>query len=154
MKKLQCLLLSFGFLFSVTACANLGVTPFENGNTSAFEETPHAAECTKDGNKIIIKVTKNLYARRIVLQDVMSLLKEQGELSYEMKDGMLTTLNGVSNTATSYWMLYTSAADYANTAWGAVEYNGATYGSAFVGVKALPAVEGETYIWSYETPAW
>ena len=45
MKKLLCLCLAFGFLCSATACSSmLGATPFENVDSSAFEETQLAAE--------------------------------------------------------------------------------------------------------------
>lgn len=85
------------------------------------------------------------------LIDAMASLQESGKLQYAVLSGMVTELNGKANTANSYWMLYTSDAELSNTAWGTIEYEGKTLGSAIVGAEALTVEKGEYYVWVYQT---
>jgi hypothetical protein len=48
-------------------------------------------------------------------------------------------------------MIYTTDEDNSNTAWGLVEYNGKTYGSAMYGAEELKVKQGESYIWLYQS---
>ena len=86
------------------------------------------------------------------LLDCMEHLSELYEdFTFTMKSGMVTSINGVENTAdfSSCWMVYTSDAEMANAAWGTIDYNGATLGSAVVGADALTVITGEIYVWEY-----
>lgn len=85
------------------------------------------------------------------LIDYMTYLQDEGDLTFEIKDGMVTSINGKSNTAKSYWMLYTDDAENANEAWGTFEHEGKTYGSAVAGVSELKIKENCVYIWTYQT---
>jgi hypothetical protein len=86
------------------------------------------------------------------LVEYMNALKEDGALDFEMKNGMVSSVNGIENPAdwSSCWMLYTSDTDNANTAWGEVEYKGEVYGSAILGAEALTIKEGCLYIWIFQ----
>lgn len=77
----------------------------------------------------------------------------KGLLEFSLTNGMVTSINGKENTADSSkcWMLYTSDANMANTAWGTVEYQGNVYGSAVKGVTELNIIENGLYIWVYTT---
>ena len=88
----------------------------------------------------------------ITLVEYMYALKEKGELTFEMKNGMVSSVNGIENPAdwSSCWMLYTGDADNANTAWGEVEYKGVVYGSAIFGAESLKIKNGCLYIWIFQ----
>ena len=88
------------------------------------------------------------------LLNAMEALQTQGKISFEISSGMIVKIGEVSNTASSYWMLYTSDEEMANTAWGIYEYEGKALGSAILGADALPVKEDAIYIWVYETPEW
>ena len=87
------------------------------------------------------------------LVEYMNALKEDGELDFEMANGMVSSVNGIENPAdwSSCWMLYTSDTDNANTAWGEVEYKGEVYGSAILGAESLTVKEGCLYIWIFQS---
>lgn len=89
----------------------------------------------------------------MLLIDYMNVLAEAGELSCTISDGMVTSINGIDNPAdfSSCWMLYTSDAENANTAWGTVEYNGVEYGSAISGAEALTIKADQLYIWVFQS---
>ena len=89
----------------------------------------------------------------MLLIDYMKIMKEQEGLAYEVKDGMIVSINGIENPAdySSCWMLYTSDAENANTAWGTVEYEGVEYGSAISGAEVLKIKEGQLYIWVFQS---
>ena len=86
------------------------------------------------------------------LVEYMNALKADGELDFEMENGMVSSVNGIKNPAdwSSCWMLYTSDGDNANTAWGQVEYKGEVYGSAVLGAESLTVKESCLYIWIYQ----
>ena len=84
---------------------------------------------------------------------LLALMEEQktaGELDFEMKDGLIIEINGTKNTTNSFWMLYTTDEENANTDWGTFEWNGETLGSAVLGADTLVVAQGETYVWVYE----
>lgn len=105
----------------------------------------------KDVEPVVIYMETTPVSRGQSLLDVMTTLEEDGELSFTEENGMIVKLNGTKNAGSSYWMLYTSDAEYANTAWGTYEYEGQTYGSATLGATELPFKVKETYIWVYQT---
>lgn len=105
-----------------------------------------------DENTVVITVSSEGFdVANKTLKDYMDYLQEEGELTYEMADGMVTSINGKANTTNSYWMLYTSDAENANNSWGTVEYEGNTYGSAMYGADSLTIKDGCLYIWEYQT---
>ena len=87
------------------------------------------------------------------LYDYMVTLRDDGQITFTDADGMITSLNGLSNKAdwSEVWMIYTTDEDNSNTAWGLVEYNGKTYGSAMYGAEELKVKQGESYIWLYQS---
>ncbi len=106
--------------------------------------------CNKEVEPVVITVSETVTAETTLL-DVMNERKTDGDLQFEMKNGMITSLNGTANTTNSYWMLYTSDAANANAEWGTYEYNGETLGSAVLGAGELVVTQGETYVWVYQT---
>ncbi|MBQ9713792.1 MAG: DUF4430 domain-containing protein [Clostridia bacterium] len=120
------------------------------------------AGCKKEGeaNATVLSATDTRIVIRIdktigdaVLMDAMEELEEKDKLSFTVSEGMITSLNGVENAAdySACWMLYTSDGEMANSAWGTLEYEGQTLGSAMVGAEDLIVSEGELYIWLYQT---
>ena len=105
----------------------------------------------KDVEPVVIYMETTPVSKGQSLLDVMTTLEADGELSFTEENGMIVKLNGTKNEGSSYWMLYTSDAEYANTAWGTYEYEGETYGSATLGATELPFKVKETYIWVYQT---
>lgn len=84
----------------------------------------------------------------------MNSIKANGELDFTVDStNMVTSINDVANPAdfSKCWMLYTSDTEHANTAWGQIEYQGNTYGSATLGAESLIIVENGLYIWVYTT---
>ena len=104
-----------------------------------------------DGEYIVITADEDAEGKTLLAY--MNELKAQDKLSFELKDGMVTSINGKANAAdfSSCWMLYTSDSENANEAWGIVEYEEKNYGSAIVGVESLPVKSGEIYIWWYQS---
>ena len=86
----------------------------------------------------------------------MQSLKEDGQLEFELQNGMITSINGIENAAdwSNCWMLYTSDADNANTALGTVEYQLSVYGSSMYGAEELKIKDGYLYIWVYQSMSW
>lgn len=104
---------------------------------------------------IVIKTTPEVLEGKedMVLIDYMNQLVESGELTCTIKDGMVTSINGIENPAdfSSCWMLYTSDEENANAAWGVVEYNGVQYGSAISGAEVLKLKPDQLYIWVFKS---
>ena len=104
---------------------------------------------------IVIKTTEESLAGKedMLLIDYMNQLVQSGELTCTIKDGMITSINGIENPAdySSCWMLYTSDADNANTGWGTVEYQGVEYGSAISGAEVLKIKPDQLYIWVFKS---
>ena len=105
-----------------------------------------ASLVSADENQVVILVDES---KDGTLLDAMEYLQEAGALSYTLSGTMMESINGKANGNNSFWMLYTSDSEMANTSWGTVEYNGATFGSAILGADALEAVAGEYYVWVY-----
>lgn len=104
---------------------------------------------------IVVKTTEESLAGKtdMCLIDYMNELAQKGELSCTIKNGMITSINGIENPAdfSSCWMLYTSDADNANAAWGIVEYEGVEYGSAISGAETLKIKPDQLYIWVFKS---
>lgn len=88
----------------------------------------------------------------MLLIDYMAFLQEKGELDYTVSNGMVTAINNIENPSdfSKCWMLYTSDVDNSSSAWGTVEYDGQTYGSAIVGAEALKIKANCLYIWVFK----
>ena len=104
---------------------------------------------------IVIKPTKESMDgnEEMFLIDYMNQLSQEGVLACTIRDGMITSINGIENPAdfSSCWMLYTSDVENANTAWGTVEYEGVEYGSAISGAEALKIKPDQLYIWVFQS---
>ena len=104
---------------------------------------------------IVIKPTKESMEgnEEMFLIDYMDQLSQEGVLACTIRDGMITSINGIENPAdfSSCWMLYTSDVENANTAWGTVEYEGVEYGSAISGAEALKIKPDQLYIWVFQS---
>jgi len=116
---------------------------------SCDEGSAKSTLLNKSDTLVVIKTTdvKGGYS----LEDCLEDLEDAGKLSFEEENGMILSLNGVSNTATSYWLIYTSDEKNANSAWGSYEYDGKTHYSAAFGIEQLKVKEGALYIFAYET---
>ena len=119
-----------------------------------------AVACNKGGaaKAEVLSSTENQLVIRVhttegnaTLTDVMTALQEEGELSFTVTGGMVTAINGKSNTASDFWMLYTSDTEMSNTEWGTVDYEGERYASAVLGADTLTVVDGGLYIWDYQS---
>lgn len=113
--------------------------------------TAKAEIVSKTDTMVVVKVNET--EGFATLLDAMTYLKEQGELEFELKDGMVFSVMGKENAAdwSACWMLYTSDSEKANDEWGTIEYDGNTYGSAILGAEALEVTAGAYYILSYDT---
>lgn len=135
---------------SETASSTETVTSVESTEpTSTVEEEKAKVEYTAE-DMLVIRVLKTEGEEKLL--EVMAELQTDGAFTFVESGGMITTINGKENAAdwSACWMLYTSDAELANTAWGEVEYNGAKLGSAIVGAGELPVSEGQIYVWSYQ----
>lgn len=112
-----------------------------------------AAACTGETIKPVV-ITASDYSFEYegkTLKDYMEYLQDGGELTFTVSGGMVTSINGKSNTTKSYWLLYTDDAENSEEAWGTFEYEGEIYASATLGAEALTVKQGHTYIWAYQT---
>ena len=104
---------------------------------------------------IVIKTTQEAIGDNadMLLIDYMEMLKGKGELEFKVENGMITSINGIANPAdySSCWMLYTSDETLSNVAWGTVEFEGKTYGSAVSGAETLKIKADQLYIWVYKS---
>lgn len=104
---------------------------------------------------IVIKASKQQMniTEQTTLVDYMNSLKSDGEIAFELNNGMVCSVNGIANPAdwSSCWMLYTSDVDNANVGWGTIEYNGEIYGSAVFGAETLKIKDGYLYIWVFQS---
>ena len=105
-----------------------------------------------DETRVVISVEET-DGKGTLLNCMEYLAEENSSFSYDFSVGMLTAINGKSNDAVAnqYWMLYTSDSEMANTAWGSIEYEGETLGSAIVGAEVLIVKEGAVYVWVYQS---
>lgn len=118
--------------------------------------------CNKEGSAKaeIVSKTDTMVVMKVnetegfaTLLDAMNYLKDEGELTFELADGMVSSMEGKANLAdwSAGWMLYTSDAEMSNTEWGTIIYEENTYGSAILGAEGLTVSAGEYYVWSYVT---
>ena len=115
------------------------------------EGSAKAEISSKTETMVVIKVNET--EGFATLLDAMTYLKEQGELQFELKDGMVSSISGKENPAdwSACWMLYTSDVEKSNSEWGTVEYDGNLYGSASLGAEALEVCVECYYIWSFDS---
>ena len=103
---------------------------------------------------IVIKTTEEAMGGKsdMLLVEYMEAMRDEG-LEFEVRDGMIVSINGIENPAdySSCWMLYTSDADNANADWGTVEYEGKEYGSAISGAETLKIKADQIYIWVFKS---
>lgn len=120
---------------------------------SCFQKQPLVIKQSDTYIVITVSDKQMSLAEDTTLVDYMQSLETSGELDFEIKDGMVTSINHIENPAdfSSCWMLYTSDADNANTAWGEIEYNGNVYGSSVDGAERLTVKNGCLYIWVYQS---
>lgn len=137
-KLIAYLVVVFTVIFSYSAC---------------FRKPPLVLEVTE--TYLVIKVDNEQIpvAEDMTLLSYMEALKEEGNLTFETKDGMITAINGIENPAdwSACWMLYTSDEENANTAWGEIEYEQSVYGSAMYGADQLKVKDSCLYIWVYQS---
>ena len=108
--------------------------------------------CDKPAEDVVITVdATKMEIEDKTLKDYMDYLVSEGEMTYEISNGMITEVNGVKNGTNQYWMIYTNDFEYSNTAWGTYEKDGATYSSATLGIEELPIKDGAIYILTYQT---
>lgn len=114
------------------------------------EGEANATVLSATDTQVVIRIDKTI--GDAVLMDAMEELESKDKLTFTVSEGMITSLNGVENNPEDnyYWMLYTSDGEMANAAWGTLEYDGQTLGSAMAGAEDLIVVEGELYIWIYK----
>lgn len=124
-------------VFSLVACDKQG--------------SAKAEVLSKSETMVVIKVNETEGFATLI--DAMTYLKGEGELDFELSEGMVTSIEGKANAAdwSACWMLYTSDAEMSNMGWGVIEYEGNTYGSAILGAGSLSVSVGEYYIWSYQS---
>ncbi|MBQ8881939.1 MAG: hypothetical protein IJY70_00905 [Clostridia bacterium] len=83
--------------------------------------------------------------------DYMNYLQSEGEFTFTISGGMVTSFNGVSGASNQYWMLYTDDTNNSNADWGTITVGGKTYNSASCGAETLIEVDGCTYVWRLVT---
>ena len=115
------------------------------------EGTAKAQIVSKSDTMVVMKVNET--EGFATLLDAMNYLKEEGQLTFELTGGMISSIEGKANPAdwSACWMLYTSDTEMSNAEWGTITYEEKTYGSAILGAEGLKVSAGEYYIWSYDT---
>ncbi len=100
----------------------------------------------------VINVTDSVKSGETLYKYMLE-LRDDGHISFTDANGMITSINGISNKSdwSESWMLYTTDEDNSNIAWGSVEYKGKTFGSAMFGAEQLEIKQGECYIWLYQS---
>lgn len=115
-------------------------------------QTSENGTIANENNELLVIVIPNDFEHSAdyKLSDYMESEKQKGNLVFEVSNGFVSSINGISNNtfANKYWMLYTSDENYSNSAWGVYEYDGKSYSSSTIGIEQ-PIKNGETYIWVY-----
>ncbi len=101
----------------------------------------------KEGDFVMIGVSED-FTGEVLLSDYMEQIKGSKSLvSFKIKNGMLTEINGIKASGRVYWMLYTDDADNSSSDWGTIEIDGITYASASAGAEGIIVSPGSTYVW-------
>ena len=79
----------------------------------------------------------------------MECAQDDKKLTFTTSDGMVTSINGTAQANNTYWMLYTSDTENANTAWGTYTYDGQKLGSSTLGAESLTIKNGCVYVWVF-----
>lgn len=112
-----------------------------------------------DRSECAITVDLSAYSfdsETVTLLDYMGKMSAEGKLTYETSGSgdfiMITSINGMSQKGSSYWMLYTNdtTEGVASTEYGSYEYNGETLGMANFGAASLVVKDGCVYVWAYQ----
>ena len=105
----------------------------------------------QSATQIVIKIDQA--EENVTLLKGMEYLKQQGLLSYTLEGTMVKSINSktASDRDRTFWALYTSASEMSNTAWGSIEVDGQTCGSAILGADSLMVKAGELYIWKWSS---
>ena len=122
---------------------------------SFFGCSPKEPLVIKESDTYIVITVSNEQmdiSNNTTLVDYMNSLKNDGQLTFEINNGMVSSVNGIDNPSdwSSCWMIYTSDINNANSAWGTIEYNGNIYGSAILGAESLIVKDGCIYIWVFQ----
>ena len=109
----------------------------------------------KENDKFIVLSPTDDFAGKS-LEEFMADCKEKGKLDYRTGNGMITSVNGIDNSASEglYWMLYTDDETRSNPAYGTADYQDKTYAMASYGAESLIIEKGCIYIWAYIKPQW
>lgn len=144
MKRVVSFLLLVLLCFGISGCFFMPMTP--------DPESGLVYTIVKTENRVEISVS-DLGTSKWTLIDVMERAKTDGDLTFEISGGMVTSIEGKANAVdfSACWMLYTSDAEMSNTEWGTITVGEKTLGSAIVGAEALPVVVGALYVWDYQT---
>lgn len=97
----------------------------------------------------VVAITVVEASQNTSLLKAMECAQDDEKLTFTISDGMVTGINGTANANNCYWMLYTSDADNANTAWGTYAYDGQELGSSVLGAESLTVKAGCIYVWVY-----
>ena len=117
------------------------------------QATAKAAVLAAEEERIVISIDET--HGEVTLVQVLNNLQADGKITFEISNGMITSINGKQNRTESAnsgysWMIYTS-----NTQLSYAEYGSKTYGdvvcySAAFGADGLKVAQGETVILSYD----
>ncbi len=145
MKRIVSLLIFVMLCFGYSGCFCMPMTPDSEGGLQYT--------ITKSNATRVEIYVSDLGDVDWKLIDLMERAKIDGDLTYEISGGMITSIEGKANAAdfSVCWMLYTSDVEMSNTAWGTIQVGEKTLGSAIVGAEALPIVVGAYYVWEYQS---
>ena len=103
--------------------------------------------CGNVGKKVVLNPQSDFVGQ--TLSAFMESEKEKGKLDFVIENSMVVSVDGVTNTTNTYWMLYTDDAENSNDTWGTIEHEGKTYASATKGATELVIARDCTYIWVF-----
>ena len=106
--------------------------------------------CSDNVGPVAITVSQAVEENTTLLK-VMQEKKTAGELDFQMENGMIVRIGETKNSTNSFWMLYTTDEENANTQWDTFTWKGETLGSAVLGADTLVVKQGETYVWVYQS---
>ncbi|MBO5713017.1 MAG: hypothetical protein J6R88_02285 [Clostridia bacterium] len=107
----------------------------------------------KESDTYVVINVENATENQTLAGYMLSLTEYQD--MFVIENGMVTSINGLSNSdeTYSYWMIYTNdySEDVSNEAYGTIDYNGTIYYSAAWGAESLVVKNGYSYIFIYQT---